>query len=202
MPIAAGRPLATSQLEDDAPRRSAPHRHPGPTARHSQHDRRLSRYPTLPGRCSPPHDTARPFAVVLDVGGLSARRTQKTDTNWVLANSGTPDGRYARRACATPDPPATYLPATPSAPARAKVRATHLLLKLSEIGIIQGITSVHVQEEACRNLAKKIPDALPEFEELVRRAITIDTSSKDLSTLAAAPQKLALSTASWRGIGP
>ncbi|MCF8568475.1 PIN domain-containing protein [Alicyclobacillus tolerans] len=57
--------------------------------------------------------------------------------------------------------------------------AAHLLLTLSELGIIQGITSDHVQEEARRNLAKKIPDALPEFEEIIRRAVTIDSSLVD-----------------------
>lgn len=57
--------------------------------------------------------------------------------------------------------------------------AAHLLLTLSELGIIQGMTSAHVQEEARRNLAKKIPDALPEFEEIIRRAVTIDSSPVD-----------------------
>ncbi len=55
--------------------------------------------------------------------------------------------------------------------------AAHLLLTLSELGIIQGMTSAHVQEEARRKLAKKIPDALPEFEEIIRRAVTINDSS-------------------------
>ncbi|KPV45429.1 PIN domain-containing protein [Alicyclobacillus ferrooxydans] len=57
--------------------------------------------------------------------------------------------------------------------------AAHLLLTLSELGIIQGMTSAHVQEEARRNLAKKIPDALPEFEEIVQRAVTVDFSPTD-----------------------
>lgn len=59
--------------------------------------------------------------------------------------------------------------------------AAHLLLTLSELGIIQGMTSAHVQEEARRNLAKKIPGALPEFEEIIQRAVTIDFSPVDTS---------------------
>lgn len=60
--------------------------------------------------------------------------------------------------------------------------AAHLLLALSELGIIEGITSEHVQEEARRNLSKKIPDALPEFEEIIRRGVMVDSSPTDMTS--------------------
>ncbi len=58
--------------------------------------------------------------------------------------------------------------------------AAHLLLSLSELGIIQGISSVHALQEAHRNLTRKIPDALPEFDELIRQAVVVHPNPEDL----------------------
>lgn len=60
--------------------------------------------------------------------------------------------------------------------------ASHLLLHLSDLGLIHGVTSVQAREEARRNLARKIPTALPEFESLVGQAVEVvaDPSQVDI----------------------
>lgn len=51
--------------------------------------------------------------------------------------------------------------------------ASHLLLHLSDLGLIHGLTSEQGREEARRNLARKIPAALPAFDALIRQALDI-----------------------------
>lgn len=51
--------------------------------------------------------------------------------------------------------------------------ASHLLLHLSDLGLIRGLTSEQAHEEARRNLARKVPEALPEFDALIRQALEI-----------------------------
>ncbi len=51
--------------------------------------------------------------------------------------------------------------------------ASHLLLKLAELGILEGITTRLAQAEAERNLRGKLPRALPAFRALLREAIEV-----------------------------
>lgn len=51
--------------------------------------------------------------------------------------------------------------------------ASHLLLHLSDLGLIHGLTSKQARDEAQRNLARKIPAALPEFEALIQQAVEV-----------------------------
>lgn len=51
--------------------------------------------------------------------------------------------------------------------------ASHLLLHLSDLGLIRGLTSEQGREEARRNLGRKVPAALPEFDALIRQALEI-----------------------------
>jgi predicted nucleic acid-binding protein len=48
--------------------------------------------------------------------------------------------------------------------------ASHLVLRLSELGLIDGIVSSQVVREAERNLQRKLPAALPAFRALVEAA--------------------------------
>ncbi len=51
--------------------------------------------------------------------------------------------------------------------------ASLLILRLGELTLIQAVTSKQVITEAERNLATKMPDALPMFRLLVQRALTV-----------------------------
>lgn len=51
--------------------------------------------------------------------------------------------------------------------------ASHLLLRLTELGILEGITTRLAQAEAERNLRAKLPRALPAFRALMREAIEV-----------------------------
>ncbi len=51
--------------------------------------------------------------------------------------------------------------------------ASLVLLRLSEITLIEGIASVQVATEAARNLERKVPQSVPTLEYLVRRALRI-----------------------------
>lgn len=51
--------------------------------------------------------------------------------------------------------------------------ASFALLQLAELGLIIGHISVQVLEECRRNLAKKLPSAIPPFEKIVQRCVTV-----------------------------
>jgi len=51
--------------------------------------------------------------------------------------------------------------------------ASHLLLKLAELGILEGLTTRLAQAEAERNLQAKLPQALPAFRALIREAVEV-----------------------------
>ena len=60
--------------------------------------------------------------------------------------------------------------------------ASLMILRMAEITLIEALVSDQVITEAKRNLAAKIPDALPAFELLVSRSLSIvpDPESNDL----------------------
>ncbi len=49
--------------------------------------------------------------------------------------------------------------------------AAHLLLQLCDLGLLGGVTSDQAREEARRNLIKKVPGALAEFETIIEQAL-------------------------------
>lgn len=51
--------------------------------------------------------------------------------------------------------------------------ASHLLLQLSEVGIIRGIISRQVQEECRKNLKIKLAESQPLFNELISRCVKV-----------------------------
>ena len=51
--------------------------------------------------------------------------------------------------------------------------ASSLILLLSELTLIEAITSEQAVREAERNLQKKVPQALPVFQFLIARAVTV-----------------------------
>ena len=58
--------------------------------------------------------------------------------------------------------------------------ASQVLLTLSEITLIEGITTEPAVEEGRRNLEAKLPDATANFQRLTRRALTIrEAPSRD-----------------------
>lgn len=61
--------------------------------------------------------------------------------------------------------------------------ASFALLQLAEVGIIKGYVSVQVLEECRRNLAKKLPRAVPLFEKIVERSVSITTTPPDKALL-------------------
>jgi len=61
--------------------------------------------------------------------------------------------------------------------------ASFALLQLAEVGLIKGYVSVQVLEECRRNLAKKLPHAIPSFEKIVERCVSIATSPPDKTSL-------------------
>jgi len=78
--------------------------------------------------------------------------------------------------------------------------ASHILLQLSELTLLECLASPHVIEEAERNLIAKLPEALSPFRLIVQAAVRVSPSapvwlarnltgqahSKDLPVLAAA----------------
>ena len=59
--------------------------------------------------------------------------------------------------------------------------ASSLVLRLAEITLIDAFTSEQVITEAERNLSAKIPKAIPAFNHLVSRCLTIVPDPSDLS---------------------
>jgi predicted nucleic acid-binding protein len=51
--------------------------------------------------------------------------------------------------------------------------ASFLLLQLCELGFLQGITSKQVIAECRKNLQLKLPAAVPVFEEIVQRTLSV-----------------------------
>ena len=51
--------------------------------------------------------------------------------------------------------------------------ASHLILRLSELTLIEGLISVQIKTEAERNLRYKLPTALSRFQVLVQHALTL-----------------------------
>lgn len=49
----------------------------------------------------------------------------------------------------------------------SKTGASHILLQLAEVGIIQGYISEQVVQECTRNIRKKLPEALPAFQSIL-----------------------------------
>ena len=66
--------------------------------------------------------------------------------------------------------------------------ASHIILKLGELSILECVAPVQVREEAERNLRYKMPDALPLFRVLVSRAITIIADPSPTTVLRFAKQ--------------
>ena len=62
--------------------------------------------------------------------------------------------------------------------------ASHLLLRLAELGVLEGITTRLARAEAERNLRAKLPHALPAFRALIREAIEV-VDNPPLSTCVA-----------------
>ncbi len=61
--------------------------------------------------------------------------------------------------------------------------ASHVLLQLSELTLVDGVTSPHVIAEVERNLLRKLPAALPAFRLLTEAALRlVDDAPVDLST--------------------
>ncbi len=56
-----------------------------------------------------------------------------------------------------------------------------MLLCLSELGVIKGTTSIQAKDEAQRNLSKKIPGAMSDFDELIAHAVTVQPNSSELN---------------------
>lgn len=54
--------------------------------------------------------------------------------------------------------------------------AAHALLTLSELGIIRGFVSGQIVEECRRNLASKIPAALPAFSAIIEHSVAVQRS--------------------------
>ncbi|MCX6348316.1 MAG: hypothetical protein NTV79_02280, partial [Candidatus Aureabacteria bacterium] len=54
--------------------------------------------------------------------------------------------------------------------------AAHALLVLSEVGVIHGVVSPQVTEECRRNLAAKLPAALPAFNEIIAHSLAVEQS--------------------------
>jgi hypothetical protein len=51
--------------------------------------------------------------------------------------------------------------------------AAHLLLRLAELGLVEGITCAYVRDEALRNMARKLPLAGPLLEPLLQNTFTV-----------------------------
>jgi len=51
--------------------------------------------------------------------------------------------------------------------------ASFILLQLAELNLIQGFTSQQVIDECRKNLQLKLPDAIPQFEQIISHAVTI-----------------------------
>ncbi len=67
--------------------------------------------------------------------------------------------------------------------AASSTGASHLLLRLSELGLIEGLTCVHVLREVERNLEAKLPAALPAFRAIVAAAEIRVAPDADRDTL-------------------
>jgi len=54
--------------------------------------------------------------------------------------------------------------------------ASYLLLQLSELGLIRGMVSEQVLEECRRNIAAKLPAALPIFNKVIEHALVVQSN--------------------------
>ncbi len=60
--------------------------------------------------------------------------------------------------------------------------ASFVLLQLSELGLIKGFTSKKVVEECLKNLQKKLPEALPVFEQIISYALKVVANPSNKET--------------------
>ncbi len=60
--------------------------------------------------------------------------------------------------------------------------ASFVLLQLSELSLIQGFTSKKVIEECRKNLQKKLPEALPAFEQIISYALKVVANPSNKET--------------------
>ena len=60
--------------------------------------------------------------------------------------------------------------------------ASHVLLRLSELTLVEGVTCSHVVIEAERNLLAKLPAAVPAFRLILDAAVDIVPDSPDSAT--------------------
>jgi predicted nucleic acid-binding protein len=69
--------------------------------------------------------------------------------------------------------------------------AAFILLQLSELGLIQGFTSIKVIDECRKNLNIKLPDAVPTFEQIISHALTVleNLSKKETAEYSKMAQK-------------
>lgn len=51
--------------------------------------------------------------------------------------------------------------------------AAYILLQLSELGLLNGFISQKVIDECLKNLHIKLPDAVPNFEQIISHAVTV-----------------------------
>jgi hypothetical protein len=72
--------------------------------------------------------------------------------------------------------------ATPESP----VSAAHILVQLSALTLVDGVTTPYARDQAERNIKKKLPGALRDFHELLENAVRVvsDVSQKELSDFA------------------
>lgn len=60
--------------------------------------------------------------------------------------------------------------------------ASFVLLQLSELGLVQGFTSKKVVDECCKNLQKKLTEALPAFEQIISYALKVVANPSNKET--------------------
>ncbi len=60
--------------------------------------------------------------------------------------------------------------------------ASFVLLQLSELGLIKGFTSKKVVDECCKNLQKKLPGALPIFEQIISCTLKVVANPSNKET--------------------
>jgi predicted nucleic acid-binding protein len=70
-----------------------------------------------------------------------------------------------------------------TAGAASSTGASHLLLRLSELGLIEGLTCAQVLREVERNLEAKLPAALPAFRAIVAAAEVVVAAEPDRRTV-------------------
>jgi hypothetical protein len=71
--------------------------------------------------------------------------------------------------------------------------ASHVVLRLGEITLIECVTSTQAITEVERNLTDKLPSMLPELRLIISRSLQIVPDLKDLPILVAALKKVIVS---------